>query len=57
MCPYGQLCQLIFVPRRKSKGSIVLGSSVRLFVDTLLSPQLLLQFSRDFDEIFQILLP
>ena len=29
MCPYGQLCQLIFVPRRKSKGSIVLGSSVR----------------------------
>ena len=29
--------------------------SVRPSVDTILSPQLLLQFSRDFDETFQLL--
>ena len=43
------------VPRRKSKGTIVMGSFVRPSVDTILSPQLLLQFSRDFDETFQLL--
>ena len=46
-----------FVPRRKSKGTIVMGPSFRPSVDTLLSPQLLLQFSRDFDETFQLLFP
>ena len=57
-----------FVLWHKSKGSIGLGSSVRLSVrhsvrpsvrpsvDTILSPQLL-QFSRDFDETFQLLFP
>ena len=65
----------LFVPRHKSKGTIVMGlsvvrrpsvrpsilpsfrPSVRQFVDTILSPQLLLQFSRDFDETFQVLFP
>ena len=37
--------------------TIVMGSSVRPSVDTSLSPQLLLQFSRDFDETFQLLFP
>ena len=31
--------------------------SVRPSVDTILTPQLLLQFSRDFDETFQLLFP
>ena len=31
--------------------------SVRLSVDTILSPQLPLQVSRDFDETFQLLFP
>ena len=39
-----------------SRRGLVMGSSVRPFVDTILSPQLL-QFSRDFDETFQLLLP
>ena len=30
---------------------------VRQSVDTILSPQLLLQFSKDFDETFQLLFP
>ena len=55
----------LIVPRSKSKGTIVMGSSVcpsfhpsiRPSVDTILSPQLLLQFSRDFDETFQLLFP
>ena len=49
------------VSRWKSKGTIVMGSSVhppdRPSIDTILSPQLLLQFSRDFDEAFQLLFP
>ena len=32
-------------------------SYVRLSVDKILSPQLPLQFSRDFDETFQLLFP
>ena len=51
----------IIVPRLKSKGTIVMGSSVRPSirpsVDTILSPQVLVQFSRDIDETFQLLLP
>ena len=47
----------IFVPRGKSKGTIVSGSSVRPSVDTILSPQLLLLFSTDSDETFQLLFP
>ena len=31
--------------------------SIRPFIDTILSPQLLLQFSRDFDKTFQLLFP
>ena len=58
---YAPLVADLFVPRRKSKGAIVMGSSVRPSVrpsvDTILSPQLLLQFSRDFDETFQLLFP
>ena len=56
-----QIAFLVVVPRRKSKGTIVMGSSVRPSVcpsvDTILSPQLLLQFLRDFDETFQLLFP
>ena len=50
-------CAVLFVPRRKSKGTIVLGSSVRSSVSIIMPPQLLLQFSRDFDEAFQLLFP
>ena len=58
----------LFVPRRKSKGAIVMGLSVHpsfrlsvhlsvhLSLDTILSSQLL-HFSRDFDEIIQLLFP
>ena len=47
-----------------SRRGCVKGPSVRQSVsqpvrpsDTILSPQLLLQFSRDFDETFQLLFP
>ena len=34
-----------------------MGSFLRLSVDTIMSPHLILQFSRDFDETFQLLFP
>ena len=50
-----------FIADCHPKGTIVLGSSVRPSVcpsvDTILSPQLLLQLSRDFNETFQLLFP
>ena len=47
-----RLSPIFIVPRRNAKGTIVLGSSFRPSVVTILSPQLLLQFSRDLDETF-----
>ena len=49
--------RFLIVPRRKSKGTIVMGSAVRQSEEVLVSAIPHKQFSRDFDETFQLLFP